>query len=318
MEQTVRAVMFEDGLKVVERAAPQAGPGEALIRLRLAGICNTDLELMRGYKGFRGTLGHEFAGEVIDGPAGWVGRRVAGEINVSCGECDRCRRGLPTHCRTRAVLGLMAYDGAFADVFRLPVRNLWAVPDAVPDDAAVFIEPLAAACQVLEVAPIAPHERVIVVGAGKLGLLVALVVRLTGADLAVVARRERQRALLVGWGIAAASADELERGAADVVIDCTGSAEGFAVALDLVRPRGTIVLKSTYAGLPQADLTRIAVEELRVIGSRCGPFGAALRLLDAGLVDPRPLIEARYPLDEAERALAHAARPGALKVLIEP
>lgn len=318
MEHTVRAVVFEDGLRVVERPTPQAGPGEALIRLRLAGVCNTDLELMRGYKDFRGTLGHEFVGEVIDGPAEWVGRRVAGEINISCGECDMCRSGLLTHCRERAVLGLMRYDGAFADVFRLPVANLWAVPDAVPDDAAVFIEPLAAACQALEMAPIAPHERVIVVGAGKLGLLVALVVRLTGADLVVVARRERQRALLTEWGIPPATAEELGRGAADVVIDCTGSAEGFAAALDLVRPRGTIVLKSTYAGLPQADLTRIAVEELRVIGSRCGPFGAALRLLEAGLVDPRPLIEARYPLSEAARALAHAARPGALKVLIEP
>lgn len=318
MEQTTRAVVFEDRLKVVERPVPQAGPGEALIRLRLAGVCNTDLELIRGYKGFRGALGHEFIGEVIDGPAAWIGRRVAGEINISCGKCDMCQRGLPTHCRTRAVLGLMAYDGAFADVFRLPVANLWAVPGSVPDDAAVFVEPLAAACQVLEVAPIAPHERVIVVGAGKLGMLVALVARLTGADLTVVARRERQRALLADWGISAASADMLERGAADMVIDCTGSVEGFAVALDLVRPRGTIVLKSTYAGMSQADLTRIAVEELRVIGSRCGPFGAALRLVEAGLIDPRPLIEARYSLDEAERALAHAAQPGALKVLIEP
>ena len=318
MIQTARAVVYENGLRIVERPAPRAGQGEVLVRLRLAGICNTDLELMRGYKDFAGTLGHEFVGEVLDGPDAWLGQRVVGEINVSCGECDMCRRGMRTHCRNRAILGLMDYDGAFSDVFRLPVANLWAVPDTVPDDAAVFTEPLAAACEVLEAGVITPESRVVVIGAGKLGLLVAQVVRLTGADLTVVARRERSRALLGEWGIPAADAADLEPGMADVVIDCTGSAEGFASALDLVRPRGAIILKSTYAGLPQADLTRVAVDELRVIGSRCGPFGAALRLLAAGLVDPRPMIEARYPLADAERALAHAAQPGTLKVLLAP
>jgi len=310
--------VYEGGLRVVERPAPQAGQGEALIRLRLAGICNTDLELMRGYKDFAGTLGHEFVGEVIDGPDEWLGQRVVGEINVSCGECDMCRRGMRSHCRNRAILGLAQYDGAFSDVFRLPVANLWAVPDAVPDDAAVFTEPLAAACEVLEANVITPESRVVIVGAGKLGLLVAQAVRLTGADLTVVARRERPRALLNEWGIPVADAADIAPGIADVVIDCTGNAEGFASALDLVRPRGTIILKSTYADLPQADLTRVAVDELRVIGSRCGPFGAALRLLAAGLVDLRPMIDARYSLADAERALAHAAQPGTLKVLLAP
>ena len=318
MIRSARAVVYEGGLRVVERPAPQAGQGEALIRLRLAGICNTDLELMRGYKDFAGTLGHEFVGEVIDGPDEWLGQRVVGEINVSCGECDMCRRGMRSHCRNRAILGLAQYDGAFSDVFRLPVANLWAVPDAVPDDAAVFTEPLAAACEVLEANVITPESRVVIVGAGKLGLLVAQVVRLTGADLTVVARRERPRALLGEWGIPVADAADIAPGIADVVIDCTGNAEGFASALDLVRPRGTIILKSTYADLPQADLTRVAVDELRVIGSRCGPFGAALRLLAAGLVDPRPMIDARYSLADAERALAHAAQPGTLKVLLAP
>jgi len=318
MSPSVRALEFENGLRVVERAAPQAGPGEALVRLRLAGICNTDLELMRGYMDFSGTLGHEFVGEVVDGPDEWLGRRVVGEINISCGECDLCRRGMRKHCRHRATLGLMNYDGAFADVFRLPVENLWAVPDSVSDEQAVFTEPLAAACEVLEAGVIAPETRVIVVGAGKLGLLVAQVVRLSGAELTVVARRERSRALLAEWGIPTAQVADLERGMADVVIDCTGSVEGFASSLDLIRPRGAIILKSTYAGLPEADLTRIAVDELRVIGSRCGPFGAALRLLAAGLVDPHPLIDARYPLADAERALAHAGQPGALKVLLVP
>jgi len=318
MIRSARAVVYEGGLRVVERPAPQAGQGEALIRLRLAGICNTDLELMRGYKDFAGTLGHEFVGEVIDGPDEWLGQRVVGETNVSCGECDMCRRGMRSHCRNRAILGLAQYDGAFSDVFRLPVANLWAVPDAVPDDAAVFTEPLAAACEVLEANVITPESRVVIVGAGKLGLLVAQAVRLTGADLTVVARRERPRALLNEWGIPVADAADIAPGIADVVIDCTGNAEGFASALDLVRPRGTIILKSTYADLPQADLTRVAVDELRVIGSRCGPFGAALRLLAAGLVDLRPMIDARYSLADAERALAHAAQPGTLKVLLAP
>src|SRR5690606_34525587 len=160
MSSNIRAVVYENALRVVERAAPQAEPGEALIRLRLAGICNTDLELMRGYKGFSGTLGHEFVGEVIDGPDAWLGKRVVGEINISCGECDLCRRGMRTHCRNRATLGLMNYDGAFADVFRLPVDNLWAVPDGVSDEQAVFAEPLAAACEVLEAGVIAPETRV--------------------------------------------------------------------------------------------------------------------------------------------------------------
>ncbi|NLX10237.1 MAG: alcohol dehydrogenase catalytic domain-containing protein [Chloroflexi bacterium] len=316
--EAIRAVTFYDGLEV--RTCPRPAPtaDEALIRLRLGGICNTDLELMQGYKGFAGTLGHEFVGQVVEGPAEWVDRRVVGEINVSCGACDLCRRGMPTHCRRRRVLGLIDYCGAFADLFCLPVRNLWAVPDSVPDEAAVFTEPLAAACQILDSAHIRPGDRVILIGAGKLGLLGAQVVRLSGADLVVIARCERPATLLHQWGIRTAERAALENGQADVVIDCTGSADGFAAALDLVRPRGTIVLKSTYAGLPQADLTRIAVNELRVVGSRCGPFGAALRLLESELVDVRSLIEARYPLAEAGQALEYAARPGVLKVLLEP
>jgi threonine dehydrogenase-like Zn-dependent dehydrogenase len=319
MEQLARAVMYDEGLRVVQRPRPEPAPDEALIGLRVAGVCNTDLELMQGYKGFAGMLGHEFVGDVIEGPAEWLGQRVVGEINVSCGECDMCRRGVPTQCRNRRVLGILNYDGAFGDVFRLPVRNLWAVPDSVPDDAAVFVEPLAAACQIVEAVQVRPTDRVILLGAGKLGLLAAQVLRLSGCDLAVVVRRQRQADLLAGWGIRAVERGDVSPGQADIVVDCAGNAEGFGAALDLVRPRGTVVLKSTYAGLPQADLTRIAVHEIRVVGSRCGPFGAALRLLAGGLVDVRALIEAqRYRLDEAGAALDHAARPGTLKVLLTP
>ena len=313
-----RAVIFDGALKIIERPRPVPGADEALIRLRLAGICHTDLELTRGYKGFSGALGHEFVGDVIDGPADWIGQRVVGEINVSCGVCDMCCRNLPSQCRERRVLGILNYDGAFADVFRLPARNLKRVPESIQDEVAVFTEPLAAACQILEAVHVQPTDRVVLLGPGKLGMLAAQVLRLTGCDLVVIARRERQKALLAGWGIRAAARDEVPAGEADVVVDCAGSAGGFAEALDLVRPRGTVVLKSTYAGLAQADLTRVVVNEIRVVGSRCGPFDAALRLLDQGLVDPAPLIEARYALSDATQAFEQAARPGVLKVLLNP
>lgn len=312
------AVVFENGLRVIERARPVRAPDEVLIRLRRAGICDTDFELMQGYKAFSGTLGHEFVGDVIDGPAEWIGRRVVGEINIACGTCATCRRGLPTHCERRRILGLLDYDGAFAHVFRLVQRNLWPVPDTIPDDYAVFTEPLAAACQTLELAHLRPGERVIVIGAGKLGMLVAQAARLTGADLSVVVRHEVQAARLAAWRIPAVWRPEVGSSSADVVIDCTGTASGFAEALEIVRPRGTILLKSTYHDLPQADLTRVVVKEIHLTGSRCGPFGAALRLLEQGLVDVAPLIEASYPLTEAARAFEHAGRPGALKVLLRP
>ncbi len=314
----MRALAVYDGrLRLVEDAPrPASGPDEALIRTRLAGICNTDLELVRGYYGYQGILGHEFVGEVVEGPAEWVGRRVVGEINVACGSCDYCRAGIPTHCRDRAVLGIVNHAGAFADYVTLPLRNLHVVPDSIPDAQAVFTEPLAAALQVLESAHIRPSARVVLLGAGKLGMLVAQVLRLTGVDLAVVIRHQKQARLLASWGIRAVRLDELPAAQADVVVDCTGRAEGFADALRLLRPRGLLVLKSTYHDLPAADLTRIAVEEFTVVGSRCGPFGAALRLLEQGLVDVEALIEHRFSLAEGVSAFAAAGEPGALKVLL--
>jgi alcohol dehydrogenase len=318
MDRQVRAVVFDETLNVVERPRPEPAADEALIQLRLAGVCNTDLELMRGYKGFSGTLGHEFVGDVVEGPPEWVGQRVVGEINVVCGVCDMCRRGAPTQCRQRRTLGISDYDGAWADVFRLPARNLYVVPEQVPDEAAVFTEPVAAACQVLESARIRPSDRVVLLGAGKLGMLVAQVIRLTGADLSVVVRRDRQADLLNSWGIRAVYRSELPAGEADIVVDCTGTNSGFADALDLVRPRGTILLKSTYEGLSQADLTRVVVNELRIIGSRCGPFAPALKLLADRLIEVESLIEARYSLGDAQTAVDHAARPGTFKVLLYP
>jgi threonine dehydrogenase-like Zn-dependent dehydrogenase len=317
-ESNNRAVVFDGNLRVIERARPVPAGDEALIRLRLGGICNTDLELIRGYKDFSGVLGHEFVGEVSEGPADWVGRRVVGEINVSCGECDMCCRRTPTHCRQRRVLGILNHDGAFADFFRLVVRNLRPVPETISDEAAVFAEPLAAACQLLEAAHFHPSGQVILVGAGKLGMLCAQVLRLTGCDLAVVVRQTKQADLLARWGIRAVERRAVPEEQADVVVDCTGSPSGFDDALALVRPRGTIVLKSTYTGIPQADLTRVVVQEVRVVGSRCGPVDTALRLLEQRLVDVEPLIEARYALDEARHAFKHAARPGTMKILLAP
>jgi len=318
MGEMSRAVIFDGELRVIERPRPVPAADEVLIRMRLGGICNTDLELLRGYKSFSGVLGHEFVGEVVEGPGEWMGRRVVGAINVSCGTCDMCLQGIPTQCRRRRVLGLADYDGAFADLFRLAVRNLVPVPDSVPDDVAVFAEPLAAACQILEAVHIRPTDRIVLIGAGKIGLLAAQVLRLTGANLSVIIRRERQASLLRQWGIHAVERVEQPDGEADLVVDCTGDPDGFAEALDLVRPRGTIVLKSTYAGVPQADLTRIVVNEIRVIGNRCGSLEVALRLLEQPLVDVRSLVEACYPLAEAVTAFEHAARPGALKVMLAP
>jgi threonine dehydrogenase-like Zn-dependent dehydrogenase len=313
----MRALVFDGTLRLVgDQAVPVPTSTEALLRVRRAGICNTDLELMSGMYGFSGVLGHEFVAEVAAGPDQLLGTRVVGEINVTCGQCDFCQQGIPSQCRHRKAVGIHDYPGAFADYLTLPVENLHPVPATVPDEAAVFVEPLAAALQVAEAVQVAPCDRVVVLGAGKLGLLVAQVLRLTGADLAVVVRRQKPAELLARWGIPAVEKSQLPAEQADVVVDCTGQAAGFADALELVRSRGTIVLKSTYQGQPQADLTQVAVREIRVVGSRCGPFPAALRLLEHGLVDILSMIDAHYPLDEALAALQKAGEPGVLKVML--
>lgn len=308
--------MYENVLRL-DTTVPKPEPTseQSLLKIRRAGICNTDLELMAGYKEFSGILGHEFVAEVVGGEL--AGRRVVGEINVTDGTCEMCQRGIPSQCLNRNAIGIDDHPGAFADYLALVSRNLYPVPDDVSDDMAVFVEPLAAALQVTEGVHISPRDRVVLIGAGKLGLLVAQVLKLTGADLSVVARREKPAALLQKWGIRAVTADELARRSAQVVVDCTGNAEGFAQALELVQPRGTIVLKSTYVGTPAANLTRVAVDEIRVVGSRCGPFDAALRLLSHGLIDTESMIDGRYSIDAALVAFDHAAKPGALKVLLE-
>jgi threonine dehydrogenase-like Zn-dependent dehydrogenase len=314
----MKALLFDGQLELADSyPLPVPPPGEARVRTILAGICNTDLEIVRGYAGFRGVLGHEFVGVVeAAGDPSLVGRRVVGEINAACETCDICRAGMPSHCPNRTALGIRGRDGALAEAFCLPIGNLHPVPDVMPDQVAVFTEPLAAACQVLDQVHVQPTNRVVVLGDGKLGLLVAQVLALTGCALTVIGRHEEKLAILAARGIDTRVGTEGLEGRAEVVVECTGQAAGFDQARRLVRPRGTLVLKSTYHGLVETDLSSLVVDEIQVLGSRCGPFPAALRLLSQGLVDVTPLIEAQYTLDEGLAAFEHAGQRGALKVLV--
>lgn len=314
----MRALVF-DGQLHLETAlsVPQIRDGETLLKIRRAGICNTDLELVDGMYGFSGILGHEFVADVVDGSLELLGKRVVGEISVVCGKCDFCQRGIPSQCRNRTTIGIRKHPGAFADYLPLPPRNLHFVPDSISDDEAVFVEPLAAALQVTEAVHISPRDRVVVIGVGKLGMMVAQVLKLTGADVVGVVRREKQAQLLNKWGIASCELEDLAPQSAQVVVDVTGLAQGLADALTVVESRGTIVLKSTFNGFPQVDMTQIAVREIKVVGSRCGPFAAALRLLERGLIDTASLIEGRYSLDDSVAAMHAAAQPGALKYLLD-
>lgn len=322
----MRAVTLGDGVSVrhdyPKAGQPRLPEGEALVRVRKAGICNTDLELIQGYAGHRGVLGHEFVGVVEACPADsrWVGKRVVGEINVACGTCATCRAGRRSHCPSRTALGIRGRDGAFADYLTLPAENLHAVPDSVSDDAAVFVEPLAAALAITDQLHVRPTARVMVLGDGKLGQLIAQVLALTGCALTAVGHHEGKLALLGERGIdtlLVARSSQPPDLQVDIVVEATGTATGFATAQRLVRPRGQLVLKSTYHGLAEVDLTQVVVEETSVTGSRCGPFPPALRMLAQGMVDVESLIEARYSLDQAPLALEKAAAKGALKILLE-
>jgi threonine dehydrogenase-like Zn-dependent dehydrogenase len=298
---------------------PQPGPDEALVRVLCAGICNTDLELLRGYYPYAGVPGHEFIGRVDAAPtrADLVGERVVGEINAACGSCPTCMAGRERHCPQRTVLGIVGRNGALAEYLTLPTKNLQRVPGRVDDEAATFVEPLAAALEIEEQITLSDTDRVVVLGDGKLGQLVARTLARRIRALTVVGHHERKLGLLRDAGIASiADCAGLDR-SADVVVECTGHAEGFALARRLVRPRGTIVIKSTYAGALTADFSSLVVDEITLVGSRCGPFAPAIELLARGTVDPRPLIEAVYPLSDALAAFEHAQRPGALKVLVK-
>lgn len=312
----MRAIVLDDGVRFrTSQPAPTPATGEVLVRVSTAGVCETDLQLIKGYMGFRGVLGHEFVGVAETGP--YAGRRVVGEINCACWQCETCRRGFPTHCPHRTVLGILNHDGAFADLIAVPQRNLHPVPDALPDDVAVFTEPVAAAFQIPAQIAIGRGDRVVVLGDGRLGNLCAQVLGARSSRVLVVGKHPEKLALLQAMGLETALlSDDLPQRGADIVVDCTGSESGLPTALRLVRPRGTIVLKTTVAGAQTLAWAPFVIDEVTLVGSRCGPFDQALAALEARQVSVRPLISERVGLSEGTRALERAQAKGVLKVLI--
>lgn len=302
---------------------PEPPANEALIRVKLAGICATDLEMVKGYVlDFRGVLGHEFVGVVAavadQADAGWMGQRVVGTINLGCGQCHVCLADGPEHCPRRLALGIHGKDGVFADYVTLPVANLLPVPDDVPDETAVFTEPLAAAIRIQEQINVPPTAKTAVVGPGRLGLLVGMVLALAGTDVTMLGRRAASLELPAQLGLNTGRVDEYVDDSFDFVVEATGNEAGFAHALRLVRPLGALILKSTFAGKAHLDMTKLVVSEINVIGSRCGPFAPTLRLLARGYLDPRPLIDGEYPLSDGLAAFQFAAQSGIRKVLLRP
>ena len=324
-------------LKATSKPVPKLRPGWALVRVRLAGICNTDIEILRGYHAFRGTPGHEFVGEVAEvqdvsaaTKRKWLGRRVCGEINVSCSAygfkpvCDFCRRGLKTHCARRTVLGIVAHDGAFAEYLALPLENLHVVPKDVTDEQAVFVEPLAAACEILDQVNVKEFHSAAVLGDGKLAQLIALVLRTAIPRVVMYGKHEKKLVLARRAGIqtkrVSGDASNLKRikESFGLLVEATGSPSGLAMAQHMTEPRGTLVLKSTFHGAARVETWPIVVKEITVVGSRCGPFAKAITLLRSGEVDPTLLITRTFPLDQSPAAIQYAQRAGIMKVLLQP
>lgn len=304
-------------LRLEERyAVPCVHDGFALVRVRLAGICSTDLQIFKGYMDFAGVPGHEFVGEVAEGPSELTGKRVVGEINFACGTCDTCRGGMPRHCLTRQVMGILNADGSFAEYLAVPVANLHVVPDTVADEEAVFTEPLAAAFEILEQVSVPASAEVVVFGDGKLGLLCAQVLHQTGARVTLVGKHADKLGLLDGLGLRTSLMADWRPSGADIVVEATGSEGGLALAMQTVRPRGTLVLKSTLAAHHRLSLAPLVINEVTLVGSRCGVFGPALDALAQRRVRVSPLIDKIYPLSDGLEAAHHAARPGVRKVLL--
>ena len=331
----MKALRYVNGSLSVSDVPKPVADGEALVRVTLSGICNTDLEIARGYAGFEGTIGHEFVGVIEDvsngaqsslpaghrHPAGLTpGTRVVGEINAGCGLCDLCRAGDPRHCPNRTVLGIVGRDGAHAEFLKLPIANLLAVPDDVSDQHAVFTEPLAAACGILERVSITEDARVAVIGDGKLGLLCAQVIATTGAQLTLIGKHDNKLAIAAGRGIETIKVDEAGalQSQFDVAVEASGSSSGFALAQQLLHPRGILVLKSTLHGKTEIDFAPLVVNEISVVGSRCGRFGPALELLKNQTVDVESLIDDMFPLSSGVTAMKRAAQSGVLKILLRP
>jgi threonine dehydrogenase-like Zn-dependent dehydrogenase len=297
---------------------PVPDPYTAIVKVHLAGICSTDLQIFKGYMKFCGVPGHEFVGSVSQGPKEWLGKRVVGEINFGCGKCEFCARDLTRHCPNRTVMGIVNADGAFAEYVAVWIGNLHLVPTSVSDEQAVFTEPLAAAFEILRQIQISMGDEILILGDGKLGNLCAQVLRLTGAKVTVLGKHRDKLELIKRAGVRTMLLNDWQPRLFDVVVEATGSAVGLELAISAVRPRGTLVLKSTIAGAHQVSLAPLVINEINLIGSRCGIFSDALEALDASQVSVVPLIEQVYPLEQGIEAIQHAARPGARKILLRP
>jgi threonine dehydrogenase-like Zn-dependent dehydrogenase len=317
----MKALRFAGGRLNLDDVPPPAAEGEALIRVTKSGICNTDIEITRGYAGFEGTIGHEFVGVVEQsGRAELVGRRVVGEINAGCGRCPLCLAGDPRHCPERTVLGIKGRDGAHAEYLRLPDANLVELPDTVSDEQAVFAEPLAAAYGITEQVDFQPETPVAVIGDGKLGILCALTLGLLSNKVTLIGRHASKLRIAERQGIESLLASEVGKMSSvfDIVVEASGSESGFATALDLVRPKGKIVLKSTFQGKPAWEAWRVVVDEITIVGSRCGRFEPAVRILAGGKIDVTPMISTDLPLSRGVEAIAEAQSKGVMKVLLTP
>jgi alcohol dehydrogenase len=316
----MKSLYFDGKLTLRDVPAPKAGPGEALIKVLLAGICGTDREILKGYSGFHGIPGHEFVGHVVEcDEAQWMGQRVVGEINLACGHCSWCAKGLGRHCPQRTVLGIVNHPGVFAEYVTLPIQNLHKVPDEISNETATFTEPVAAACEILEQIAIAPGTRVAVIGDGRMGLLVAQVLRHAGLQVTMIGRHAWKLNLARAWAVETfiEGTSALPAGTFPVTVEATGSPRGLDEALRLVEPRGTVVMKSTFHGPATLDATKLVVDEINLLGSRCGVFAPALELLRREDVMVRPLITRIFPFDQALQAFEYLDHAPALKVLLQ-
>ena len=316
----MKAIFWDGHAVTLDSSYPPPVPDQesAIVKVHLAGICSTDLQIFKGYMNFRGVPGHEFVGSVRQGPENWLGKRVVGEINFGCGHCEFCARDLTRHCPNRTVMGILNADGAFAEYVAVPVENLHVVPASVSDEQAVFTEPLAAAFEILQQSQISTGDEILILGDGKLGNLCAQVLRLTGAKLTALGKHQDKLELIKRTGVRTMLLNEWKPRLFDVVVEATGSAAGLELAISAVRPRGTLVLKSTIAGAHQVSLAPLVINEINLIGSRCGVFPDALEALAASQVSVLPMIEQVYPLEQGIEAIQHAGRRGARKILLRP
>jgi alcohol dehydrogenase len=332
----MRALVYDGELSFFSmHPLPPRKTGEALIKVLLAGICRTDMEILNGYRDFKGVLGHEFVGLVEDSSnASLIGKKVVGEINIGCGTCPMCRKGIKEHCTERKAMGISGKDGCFADYLTLPEDNIHVIPEEMGADRAIFTEPLAAVFNILDSIRIKPTDNVAIIGDGRLGLLTAQAMKMVGADVVVLGHHKKKLSILEWMGIdtclllgvdrkevlvrnSRGAETVLENARYDVLVECSGSRSGLEVAQLLVAPRGHLVLKSTLADEARLDLNFAVVNEIRIIGSRCGPFEPALRAIKRGLIEVRPLISARFPLEEWQSAFEMVKKPDTLKIIFE-